>query len=45
MCALSCADLCDLVDYGLPGSPVHRMIQARILERVAISYSRGISPT
>ena len=27
-----------------PGSSVHGFLQARILERVAISYSRGSSP-
>ena len=27
-----------------PGSSVHRILQARILERVAISFSRGSSP-
>ena len=32
--------LCDPVDYSLPGSSVHRVFQARILEWVAISFSR-----
>ena len=27
-----CLTLCDLVDYGLPGSSVHGILQARILE-------------
>ena len=35
--------LCDHVDYSLPGSSVHRTLQARILEWVAISFSRGSS--
>ena len=33
----------DPVDCSLPGSSVHRVFQARILDRVAISYSRGSS--
>ena len=31
------------MDYSLPGSSVHGILQARILEWVAISYSRGSS--
>ena len=42
-CAQSCPTLCDPTDYSLPGSSVHRISQARILERVAISFSRGSS--
>ena len=37
----SCPTLCDPVDCSLPGSSVHGILQARILERVAISFSRG----
>ena len=37
----SCPTLCDRMDYTLPGSSVHGFLQARILEWVAISYSRG----
>ena len=33
--------LCDPMDYSLPGSSVHRIFQARILEWVTISFSRG----
>ena len=33
--------LCDPGDCGPPGSPVHGILQARILEGVAISFSRG----
>ena len=33
--------LCDPMDYSLPGSSVHGILQARILEWVAISSSRG----
>ena len=35
----SCPTLCDPMDYSLPGSPVHGILQARILEWVAISFS------
>ena len=45
-CALvtqSCLTLCDPMDYSLLGSSVHGVSQARILEQVAISFSRGSS--
>ena len=32
--------LCDPMNSSLPGSPVHRILQARILKLVAISSSR-----
>ena len=32
-----CPTLCDPMDYSLPGSPVHGIFQARILEWVATS--------
>ena len=35
--------LCDPMDCSLPGSSVHGIFQARILEWVAISYSGGSS--
>ena len=35
----SCPTLCNAVDWSLPGSSVHRILQARILEWVAISSS------
>ena len=38
--AQSCLTLCDTVDCSLPGSSVHGILQARILEWVAISFSR-----
>ena len=41
--ALSCRTLCDPMDYSPPGSSVHGIIPARILEWVAISSSRGPS--
>ena len=40
----SCLTLCDPVDCSPPGSPVHGILQARTLEWVAISSSRGSSP-
>ena len=36
----SCPTLCDLTDCSPPGTPVHEIFQARILEWVAISSSR-----
>ena len=41
----SCTTLCDPVDCSMPGSSVHRTLQARILEWVAKPSSRGSSPT
>ena len=38
-----CPNLCDLVDVSLPGSSVHGISQAIILEWVAMSLSRGTS--
>ena len=35
--------LCDPMDCSPPGSSVHGIFQARMLEWVAISYSRGSS--
>ena len=32
---------CDPMDYNLPGSSVHEILQARVLEWVAISFSRA----
>ena len=37
-----CPTLCDLTDYSLPGSLVHRNFQARILEWVATPFSRRL---
>ena len=34
-----CLTLCDPVDCSLPGSSVHRIFQAVVLEWVAISFS------
>ena len=41
--AQSCQTLWDPVDCRPPGSYVHRILHARKLEWVAISYSRGSS--
>ena len=40
----SCSvQLCDPMDWSPPGSTVHGISQARILEWVAIPFSRGSS--
>ena len=39
----SCPALCDPVDCSSPGSSVHGILQARILQWVAIPFSRGSS--
>ena len=42
MCGHACSfRLCNPKDWNLPGSSVHGILQARILEWVAISSSRG----
>ena len=41
--AQSCTTLCNTADCDLPGSSVHGILQARILEWVAISFSRESS--
>ena len=41
--AQSCPTLCDPMNCRLPGSSVHGISQARILESVAISSSRRSS--
>ena len=38
-----CPSLCDPMDCRLPGSSVHGIFQARVLEWVAISFSRRSS--
>ena len=53
MCVKSfqlCLTLCDPMDCSLPGSPVHGILKARILELVALPSLRdlpypGIKPT
>ena len=48
VCAQSCPTLCDHMDCSPPSSSVHGILQARILEWVAISFSRestqGLNP-
>ena len=39
----SCLTLCGVMDCSLPGSSVHGILQARILEWVAVSFSRYTS--
>ena len=39
----SCLTLCDPMGCSLPGSSIHGILQARVLEWVAISFSRGSS--
>ena len=39
----SCLTLCDPTDYSLSGCSIHGVFQARIVEWVAISFSRGSS--
>ena len=42
---LSCVHLfCEPMDLSLPGSSVHGILQARVLEWVAMPSSRGYSP-
>ena len=46
MCAnllQSCLTLCDPMDCSLPGSSVHGILKAKILEWVAMPSSRGSS--
>ena len=43
LAAQFCPSLCDPIDCSLPGSSVHGILQTRILEWVAIPFSRGIS--
>ena len=45
VCAQSCLTLCDPMDCSPPGSSVHGIFQAVILEWVTISFSRGSSQT
>ena len=38
-----CLTLCDPMDCSPPGSSVHGILQARILEQIAVPFSRGSS--
>ena len=42
LCAQKCLHLCDPMDCSLPGSSVHGIFQARVLEWVAISSPRDL---
>ena len=42
--AQSCPTLCDPMDCSLPGPSLHGILHVRVLEWVAISFSRGSSP-
>ena len=37
-----CPTLCNHMDCSLPGSSVHGILQAEILEWIAVSFSRGL---
>ena len=39
----SCPTLCDAMDYSLPGSSVHGILQAIVLKWIAIPFSMGSS--
>ena len=43
VCTLSCSTPCYTMDGNLPGSSVHGILQARILQWVAMPFSRGSS--
>ena len=46
LCAMSlqsCPTLCSPMNFSLPGSSVHVILQARMLEKVAIPFFRGSS--
>ena len=41
--AQSCLTLCDPMDHSLPGSSVHGIFQARVLEWGAIAFSEDFA--
>ena len=41
----SCPAICDPINHSPPGSSVHGILQARILEWVASAFLQGIFPT
>ena len=43
VCMSNCVQLCNLMNCSLPGISIHGIFQARILEWVATSYSKGSS--
>ena len=42
---MSCLSLCNPMDYSPPSFSVHKIFQARILERVALPFSKETFPT
>ena len=40
----SCLTLCDHLNYSLPGSSIHGILQARILEFIVIFPTQGLNP-
>ena len=44
VCTQLCPTLCNAMDYNLPFSSVYEIFQARILEWVAVSFSRRSQP-
>ena len=42
ICTQSCPTLCNPMNCGPPGSSLHGIFQARILECVAISFPRNL---
>ena len=40
--SISCSVMSDPMDYSLPGSSVHGILQVRILEWIAIPFSRDL---
>ena len=43
--AQSCPTLSDPMDYSLPGSSIHGIFQAKVLEWGAIAFSAGFAET
>ena len=43
VCIQLCLTICDLMDCSLQGFSGHGIFQANILDRIAISYSKGYS--
>ena len=41
--SLTCVPLCDPMDCSPPGSSIHGIFQARVLEWAPVSFSRGPS--
>ena len=43
--AQSCLTLCNALDYSPPGSPIHGILQARMLDVGCCALLQGIFPT